>query len=91
MSGGQAAVFAEKQIVKGIVRRGLIVVGHLRHAKCSDIYSRINYVTWLTGTFLDGIHMYFTRKEKKKPLLGPFNVFFFALIKCYYFFFGTPT
>lgn len=33
LSGGQAAVSAEKQIIKGIVKRGLILVGHLRPAK----------------------------------------------------------
>lgn len=29
--------------------------------------------------------------EEKKPLLSPFSVYLFALIKCYYFFFGTYT
>lgn len=33
LSGGQAAVSAEKQIMKGIVKRGLILVGQLRPAK----------------------------------------------------------
>lgn len=33
LSGGQAAVSAEKQIIKRIVKRGLILVGQLRPAK----------------------------------------------------------
>ena len=33
LSGGQAAVSAEKQIIEGIVKRGLILVGQLRPAK----------------------------------------------------------
>lgn len=33
LSEGQAAVFAEKQIIKGIVKRRLILVGELRPVK----------------------------------------------------------